>query len=111
MTASLRPCQRLRPLQRLEAAVAEGRIKGLARGLAWRLARTNAQLARVEQSLADASRLLEHLSLTSEWYSAQIQAILQARLEPFLLVSADRTIAEMNPAARALFPPPAAIGQ
>jgi two-component system phosphate regulon sensor histidine kinase PhoR len=79
--------------------------------LAWRLARANSRQAQAEQSLADASRLLEHLSLTSEWYAAEIQAILQARLEPFLLVSADRTIAEMNPAARLLFPAPADIGQ
>jgi two-component system, OmpR family, phosphate regulon sensor histidine kinase PhoR len=79
--------------------------------LAWRLARANSSQAAAEQSLADASRLLEHLSLTSEWYAAQIQAILQARLEPFLLVSADRTVADMNPAARLLFPPPADIGQ
>jgi len=46
-----------------------------------------------------------------EWHTAQMQAMLQARLEPFLLVNADRTVAEMNPAARALFPPPAESGQ
>src|SRR5213593_1842515 len=88
-----------------------GLLVVMALGLAWRLARAGARQARAEQQLADASRLLEHLGLASEWYAAEIQAILAARLEPFLMVSADRTIAEMNPAARVLFPPPADVGQ
>jgi two-component system phosphate regulon sensor histidine kinase PhoR len=80
-------------------------------GLGWQLARASARQSRSEQSQADSARLLEHLSLTSEWYNAQIQAILEARLEPFLIVNADRTVAEMNPGARQLFPLPAGVGQ
>jgi ATP-dependent RNA helicase SUPV3L1/SUV3 len=38
--------RRLKPLQRLEAAVAEGRVKGLARGIAYRLAEAGGVLAR-----------------------------------------------------------------
>src|SRR5690349_21171777 len=79
--------------------------------LAWRLVRTSARQARLEQSQADAQRLLENMSLVAEWHAAQMQAMLQARLEPFLLVNADRSVAEMNPAARLLFPPPAELGQ
>ena len=83
----------------------------LALGLAWRLSRTNARQATLEQSLADTSRSLDSMSLMAEWHAAQMQAMLQARLEPFLLVNADRSVAEMNPAARTLFPPPAELGQ
>lgn len=88
-----------------------GLAGALALVLAWRQARTNARQARLDQSLADTSRSLDNMSLMAEWHAAQMQAMLQARLEPFLLVSADRTVAEMNPAARTLFPPPAALGQ
>jgi len=91
--------------------VLAGLLGVIALALGWRLARANSRQGQAEQSQADSARLLEHLSLTSEWYAAEIQAILQARLEPLVLVSADRIVAEMNPAARALFPPPADVGQ
>ena len=80
-------------------------------GLAWGLSRARARQARAEQSLDDSARSLETLSLTAEWYAAQLQAMLQARLEPVLVVAADRTVADMNAAARALFPLPADVGQ
>ena len=88
-----------------------GLLGVIALSLAWRLARANSLQARADQSAADAASLLQHMNLTAEWYAAQIQAILQARLEPFLLVNADRTITDMNRAARLLFPPPADVGQ
>jgi two-component system phosphate regulon sensor histidine kinase PhoR len=80
-------------------------------GLAWGLSRARARQARVEQSLEDSARSLRALSLTAEWYAAQLRAMLQARLEPVLVVAADRTVADLNSAARALFPLPADVGQ
>jgi two-component system phosphate regulon sensor histidine kinase PhoR len=91
--------------------VLAGLLGAIALGLAWWLARVGSRQAVGEQSLADMARSLENMSGAAEWYSAQLQSILQARLEPFLLVSADRTVTDMNPAARALFQPPAESGQ
>src|SRR5690349_893770 len=88
-----------------------GLAGALAVVLAWRLLRARARQARLEQTQADTEHSLENMSLMAEWHAAQMQAMLQARLEPFLLVNADRTVAEMNPAARTLFPPPAELGQ
>jgi two-component system phosphate regulon sensor histidine kinase PhoR len=83
----------------------------VALGLAWRWHRAVAAQARAEQALADASRALQTISLTAGWYGAQLQAMQQARFEPVLVVAADRTVTDMNPAARALFPLPADVGQ
>jgi len=44
-----------------------GLLGVIALGLAWGLARASAGRAQAEHQLADAARLLEHVSLTSEW--------------------------------------------
>lgn len=80
-------------------------------GLAWSLRRAYARQAQAEQSLDDATRSLKTLSLTAEWYAAQLLAAEQASLEPVLVVAADGTVSDMNPAARVLFPPPGELGQ
>jgi two-component system phosphate regulon sensor histidine kinase PhoR len=80
-------------------------------GLAWLWRRARELLAQSQRTLEDASRSLQAMSLTAEWYLAQLQAMQQARLEPVMVVDADRKLSDMNPAARALFPAPAEIGQ
>ena len=79
--------------------------------LAWLWRRASARQAENEQAGADTSASLQTMSLTAEWYSAQLHALQQAGLEPVLVVDADRTLTEMNPAARVLFPAPADVDQ
>jgi two-component system phosphate regulon sensor histidine kinase PhoR len=88
-----------------------GLLAAVALGLAWAVRGLSAQQARDAQALSDARRSLQTLSLTGEWYAAQLEAMLEARTEPVLVLAADRSVTAMNPAARALFPPPADIGQ
>jgi len=91
--------------------VLAGLLGAVVLGLAWRIRTLSRLQARGDQSLAEARQSLQTMSLTAEWYAAQFEAMQQARFEPVLVVAADRSVTAMNPAARALFPPPADIGQ
>ena len=75
----------------------------------WR--RSIGERAASEMALGYTERSLREMSLASEWYAAQLQALQQALPEATLLVAADRTVLDMNSSARALFPAPAEIGQ
>jgi ATP-dependent RNA helicase SUPV3L1/SUV3 len=81
--------RRLKPLQRLEAAIAEGRIKGLARGLAYRLAEAGGAVARgaVEadvRALSQAERrALKSLGVRFGAFSLFLPSLLEARARDF----------------------------
>jgi two-component system phosphate regulon sensor histidine kinase PhoR len=77
--------------------------------LQWRRAQARAAVG--ELALAQAEHSLRDLSLASEWYVLQVQALLLAQLEAILILAPDRTVLDLNPAARALFGQPAAPGQ
>ncbi len=77
--------------------------------LGWRQARAVAAAAAAQS--AQQERTLRELGLASEWYTVQLQALLAAQLEAVLIVASDRTVLEMNPAARELFGAPADVGQ
>ena len=81
----------------------------VAAALAWRRARAAAATAATQS--AQSERALRALSLASEWYTVQLQALLAAQLEAVLIVGGDRTVLEMNPAARELFGAPVEVGQ
>jgi two-component system phosphate regulon sensor histidine kinase PhoR len=86
----------------------------LAAGLAlslWRWRRTQAEKEALEVALSSSDRALRELSQTAEGYTAQLQALLQARVDPELVVAADGTLLEANTAARNLFGPQAELGQ
>jgi ATP-dependent RNA helicase SUPV3L1/SUV3 len=81
--------RRLRPLQRLEAAVAEGRVKGLARGIAYRLAEAGGVLGRAEveadvRALSQAERrMLKSLGVRFGAFSLYLPALLTASARDF----------------------------
>jgi ATP-dependent RNA helicase SUPV3L1/SUV3 len=81
--------RRLRPLQRLEAAVAEGRVKGLARGIAYRLAEAGGVLGRAEveadvKALSQAERrMLKSLGVRFGAFSLFLPALLTASARDF----------------------------
>src|SRR6185312_1407351 len=81
--------RRLAPLKRLEAAIAEGRIKGLARGLAYRLAEAGGAVARsaVEadaRALSQAERrALKSLGVRFGAFSLFLPGLLEARARDF----------------------------
>ena len=82
--------RRLTPLRRLEAAIGEGRVKGLARGLAYRLAEAGGVVARsaVEaevKALSQAERRsLKSLGLRFGAFSLFLPGLLEARARDFL---------------------------
>jgi two-component system phosphate regulon sensor histidine kinase PhoR len=61
--------------------------------------------------LTQAEGSLRDMSLASEWYAAQLQALLKAELDSVLVVAADRTVIDLNSAARTLFGGTAEVGQ
>jgi two-component system phosphate regulon sensor histidine kinase PhoR len=75
------------------------------------LQRAQARAAAAELALVQAEHSLRDLSLASEWYVVQVQALLQAQLEAVLILDPDRTVLDLNPAARTLFSQPAEAGQ
>jgi ATP-dependent RNA helicase SUPV3L1/SUV3 len=81
--------RRLAPLKRLEAAIAEGRIKGLARGLAYRLAEAGGVIARTEveaevRALSQAERrALKSLGVRFGAFSLFLPGLLDARARDF----------------------------
>jgi ATP-dependent RNA helicase SUPV3L1/SUV3 len=81
--------RRLTPLKRLEAAIAEGRIRGLARGLAYRLAEAGGVIARsaVEaevRALSQAERrALKSLGVRFGAFSLFLPGLLEARARDF----------------------------
>jgi ATP-dependent RNA helicase SUPV3L1/SUV3 len=81
--------RRLTPLKRLEAAIAEGRIKGLARGLAYRLAEAGGVIARsaVEaeaRALSQAERrALKSLGVRFGAFALFLPGLLDARARDF----------------------------
>jgi len=81
--------RRLGPLRRLEATIAEGRIKGLARGLAYRLAEAGGAVARsaVEadvRALSQAERrALKSLGVRFGAFSLFLPGLLEARARDF----------------------------
>jgi ATP-dependent RNA helicase SUPV3L1/SUV3 len=81
--------RRLAPLKRLEAAVAEGRIKGLARGLAYRLAEAGGVIARSEveaevKALSQAERrALKSLGVRFGAFALFLPGLLEARARDF----------------------------
>jgi two-component system phosphate regulon sensor histidine kinase PhoR len=77
--------------------------------LQWR--QSQARADRAELALAQAEHSLRDLSVASEWYVLQVKALLQAQLEAVLVLATDRTVLDLNPAARALFGQPAESGQ
>ncbi len=82
--------RRLAPMKRLEAAVAEGRVKGLARGLAYRLAEAGGVIARsaVEaevKALSQAERrALKSLGMRFGAFCLFLPGLLEARARDFL---------------------------
>lgn len=77
--------------------------------VAWRRAAANQ--GKAELGLAYAERSLREMSLASEWYAAQLQALQQAQLDAVLVVAADGTVIDLNVSARSLFGAQAEIGQ
>ncbi len=81
--------RRLKSLRRLEAAVAEGRIKGLARGIAWRLVEAGGVIPRREvegemRALSQAERrALKSLGVRFGAFSLFLPALLEARARDF----------------------------
>jgi ATP-dependent RNA helicase SUPV3L1/SUV3 len=81
--------RRLKPMKRLEAAIAEGRVKGLARGLAYRLAEAGGVIARsaVEtevRALSQAERrALKSLGVRFGAFSLFLPGLLEARARDF----------------------------
>jgi ATP-dependent RNA helicase SUPV3L1/SUV3 len=81
--------RRLTPLKRLEAAIAEGRIKGLARGLAYRMAEAGGVIARAAvetevRALSQAERrALKSLGVRFGAFSLFLPGLLEARARDF----------------------------
>jgi ATP-dependent RNA helicase SUPV3L1/SUV3 len=81
--------RRLGPLRRLETAIAEGRIKGLARGLAYRLAEAGGVVARAEveaeaRALSQAERrTLKSLGVRFGAFSLFLPGLLEAKARDF----------------------------
>jgi ATP-dependent RNA helicase SUPV3L1/SUV3 len=81
--------RRLQPMKRLEAAIAEGRVKGLARGLAYRLAEAGGVIARsaVEtevKALSQAERrALKSLGVRFGAFCLFLPGLLEARARDF----------------------------
>ncbi|HEY4029093.1 MAG TPA: helicase-related protein [Caulobacteraceae bacterium] len=81
--------RRLKPLQRLEASIAEGRIKGLARGLAYRLAEAGGAVARGDveaevRALSQAERrALKSLGVRFGAFCLFLPGLLEARARDF----------------------------
>ncbi|MEP7359572.1 MAG: histidine kinase dimerization/phospho-acceptor domain-containing protein, partial [Anaerolineales bacterium] len=82
-----------------------------AAALAWQWRKAAASRAAAEADLSAAERALRQMSLASEWYAAQLRAMLEAQAAPLLVLAADRTLAGMNQGARALFGSAAEVGQ
>jgi ATP-dependent RNA helicase SUPV3L1/SUV3 len=81
--------RRLTPLKRLEASVAEGRIKGLARGVAYRLAEAGGVIARSEveaevRALSQSERrALKSLGVRFGAFALFLPGLLEARARDF----------------------------
>jgi ATP-dependent RNA helicase SUPV3L1/SUV3 len=81
--------RRLTPMRRLEAAIADGRVRGLARGLAYRLAEAGGVIARsgVEaevKALSQAERrALKSLGVRFGAFSLFLPSLLEARARDF----------------------------
>jgi two-component system phosphate regulon sensor histidine kinase PhoR len=79
-------------------------LLALALGLVlWLWRRSRAAQTAAEVTLAQAERSLRGISLTAETYAAQLEALSEAHLDPELVVAADGSVLEANPAARRLF--------
>jgi ATP-dependent RNA helicase SUPV3L1/SUV3 len=105
--------RRLRPLKRLEAAIAEGRLLGLARGLAWRLAEAGGVLPRAQveadvRALSQAERrALKSLGVRFGAFSLFLPALLQASARDFLAAFAGAQVRPWRPPIDQLSPLPA----
>jgi len=84
-------------------------IAALSLFVLWRQAQARA--ARTAARLSHMERSLRNVSLTSDWYSRQLQALLAAQLEAVLIVAVDRTLLDLNAPARELFGASAEVGQ
>ncbi|MEO8114294.1 MAG: helicase-related protein, partial [Phenylobacterium sp.] len=100
--------RRLAPLRKLEAAVAEGRIKGLARGLAYRLIEAGGvldrSLVRVEaKGLSQVERrMLRSLGVRLGAFSLYMPALLNAEARALTQAFAARETPHWRPAAHAV---------
>jgi two-component system phosphate regulon sensor histidine kinase PhoR len=84
---------------------------GAAGWLYWRGRQARAAQAQAEARLASVERARRELSLVSDWYVSQFQALLEAQLEAVLVIGADRAVLDMNAAARELFGAPPEASQ
>ncbi len=86
---------KLAALKRLEAAIADGKLKGLARGIAWRLAEAGGVLPRSDvemdvRALSQAERrTLKSLGVRFGAFSLFLPALLQARARDFAAAFCD----------------------
>ncbi|MBV9510404.1 MAG: phosphonate-binding protein [Caulobacteraceae bacterium] len=113
--------RRLAPLRMLKAAVAEGRLKGLARGLAYQLieaggAIDRAPLATEIQSLSQGERrALKTLGVRFGAFSLYLPALLTPAARTLTAAFADLAAPNWRPAADALsplpHPPPSPLAQ
>ncbi|MGH6993990.1 MAG: helicase-related protein, partial [Caulobacteraceae bacterium] len=114
--------RRLAPLQRLQDAVAQGHIRGLARGLAWRLSEAGGVLARggIEADLASLSRgerrALRSLGVRIGAFHLGLPALHGPEARPFAAALVRRLAPDWRPAESGLqplrepAPPPLALG-
>ena len=113
--------RRLGPLRRLKAAIAEGRIKGLARGLAYQLVEHCGVLdrqpaeAQVRALSQEERRALKSLGVRFGVFSLYLPALLRPEAQVFLAAFAQLAWPGWAPSAQALSPlprpapPPAAL--
>jgi two-component system, OmpR family, phosphate regulon sensor histidine kinase PhoR len=75
----------------------------------WRRARAAAEALELRLTVAERHGAAQ--SDAAAWQAAQLAALLAAQPAPVLVVSADRSVHALNPAAKVLFGPQAAPGQ
>ena len=75
----------------------------------WRRIRADSTAA--ELKAAALERQLAELRQASSRQMAVLEALQQAQLDPVLIVSGERVVVSLNPAARALFGAQSAVGQ
>lgn len=75
------------------------------------LRRARQSAAEAELRLGQSERLLQAQRAAQARHTALLTALQEAQLDAVLILSADRAVQALNPAARALFGPQAALGQ
>jgi len=86
-------------------------LGALAVGLALALSRARRERAAAELDLAAAQRAAGQQALSAQWRQAQLRALQAAQLDAVLVISADRTVLDLNAPAHTLFGASAELGR